>query len=166
MTPIRRTAKFCILVQTASTGNERKVQSVPCSSLLLPLAAQNHPAAIHNYNPQLHHYRETALHMKDFTNVTVVRKANSYFDGKVTSRTVLFASGEKKTLGIMMPGTYRFDTAKKELMEIQGGIVEVLLPGDSAWKTFKEGESFEVPAHAEFDIKAVTVADYCCSYLD
>lgn len=104
--------------------------------------------------------------MNDFTNVTVVRKANSYFDGNVTSRTVLFASGEKKTLGIMMPGRYRFDTAKKEVMEIQGGIVEVLLPGAADWRTFTEGESFEVPANTEFDIKAISVTDYCCSYLD
>lgn len=104
--------------------------------------------------------------MNDFTNVTVVRKANSYFDGNVTSRTVLFASGEKKTLGIMMPGRYRFDTAKKEVMEIQGGEVEVLLPGAADWKTFREGESFEVPANTEFDIKAISVTDYCCSYLD
>ncbi len=109
---------------------------------------------------------EAVFNMNDFKNVTVVRKANSYFDGKVTSRTVLFASGERKTLGIMMPGTYRFDTAKKELMEIQEGMVEVLLPGATTWKTFRAGESFEVPAHAEFDIKAVSLTDYCCSYLD
>lgn len=104
--------------------------------------------------------------MSEFTNVTVVRKANSYFDGKVTSRTVLFASGEKKTLGIMMPGTYRFDTAKKELMEIQAGNVDVLLPGSTEWTSYSAGDSFEVPANAEFDIKANEVTDYCCSYLD
>lgn len=104
--------------------------------------------------------------MTEFTNVTVVRKANSYFDGNVTSRTVLFASGEKKTLGIMMPGTYRFDTAKKELMEIQGGSVDVRLPNSMDWHRFNAGDSFEVPANAEFDIKAITVVDYCCSYLD
>lgn len=104
--------------------------------------------------------------MSEFKNVTIVRKANSYFDGKVTSRTVLFASGEKKTLGIMMPGTYRFDTAKKERMEIQGGTVEVRLPGNGEWQTFTAGDSFEVPANAEFDIKAIDVCDYCCSYLD
>ena len=38
----------------------------------------------------------------EFKNVTVVKKANVYFDGKVTSRTVLFDDGEKKTLGIMI----------------------------------------------------------------
>ncbi|MBU9918464.1 MAG: pyrimidine/purine nucleoside phosphorylase, partial [Fusobacteriaceae bacterium] len=38
--------------------------------------------------------------MEKFENVSVIKKANIYFDGKVTSRTVLFADGEKKTLGI------------------------------------------------------------------
>ncbi|MEQ8156651.1 MAG: pyrimidine/purine nucleoside phosphorylase, partial [Clostridiaceae bacterium] len=36
--------------------------------------------------------------MQQFENVTVVKKANVYFDGNVTSRTVIFADGEKKTL--------------------------------------------------------------------
>jgi len=31
-------------------------------------------------------------------NVSVVKKANVYFDGRVTSRTVLFADGTKKHL--------------------------------------------------------------------
>ncbi|MBP6468003.1 MAG: DUF1255 family protein, partial [Fusobacteriaceae bacterium] len=33
--------------------------------------------------------------MEKFENVSVIKKANIYFDGKVTSRTVLFADGEK-----------------------------------------------------------------------
>ncbi len=37
--------------------------------------------------------------MSQFENVTVVREANIYFDGKVTSRTVIFKDGTKKTLG-------------------------------------------------------------------
>ncbi len=59
--------------------------------------------------------------MSEFTNVTVVKKANIYFDGKVTSRTVIFADGVKKTLGVMLPGEYTFNTGAKELMEIQVG---------------------------------------------
>ena len=31
---------------------------------------------------------------------------NIYFDGNVTSRTVVFENGEKKTLGIMLKGEY------------------------------------------------------------
>ena len=42
--------------------------------------------------------------MKEFKNVTVVKKVNSYFEGKVTSRTVFFPDGAKKTLGVMLPG--------------------------------------------------------------
>lgn len=103
--------------------------------------------------------------MSSFSNVSIERAANIYFDGKVTSRTVIFADGEKKTLGIMMPGEYRFDTALKELMEIQAGSVTVLLPGETEWQTFNGGQSFEVPADSAFDIKVNEVTDYCCSYL-
>lgn len=103
--------------------------------------------------------------MSNFENVTIERLANLYFDGKVTSRTVRFGNGEKKTLGIMMPGEYRFDTAQKELMEIQAGAVSVLLPGADSWQSFQAGDSFEVPGNSAFDIKVEAVTDYCCSYL-
>ncbi len=104
--------------------------------------------------------------MNTFQNVTIERAANIYFDGKVTSRSVIFPSGEKKTLGIMMPGDYHFGTEKKELMEIQAGNVEVLLPGEDEWLTYPAGSSFEVPANSGFDIKVTAITDYCCSYLD
>ena len=100
-----------------------------------------------------------------FENVNVVKKANIYFDGKVTSRTVLFADGEKKTLGIMMPGDYEFGTADKEIMEILAGEMDVLLPQNTDWVTICGGESFEVPANSSFKLKVKTVADYCCSYI-
>ena len=102
--------------------------------------------------------------MDQFDNVTVVKKANLYFDGKVTSRTVLFADGSKKTLGIMLPGEYEFGTADQELMEILAGKLEVLLPGETGWRTFVAGDSFEVPANSKFQLKVLEVADYCCSY--
>lgn len=73
--------------------------------------------------------------MSEFVNVTVVREANVYFDGKVTSRTVIFADGSKKTLGIMLPGDYEFGTDAKELMEILAGEMDILLPGTDAWQT-------------------------------
>jgi len=104
--------------------------------------------------------------MSKFENVTVVKAANVYFDGKVTSRTVEFPSGEKKTLGIMLPGEYQFSTGKREIMEILSGTVEILLPGSSEWQTVKGGQSFDVGANAAFGIKVLSVTDYCCSYLD
>lgn len=103
--------------------------------------------------------------MSEFANVTVVREANVYFDGKVTSRTVLFQDGTKKTLGIMMPGEYEFGTADKEIMEILAGSLDVLLPGESSWLSIEGGQSFEVPADSKFQLKIKDVTDYCCSYL-
>ena len=103
--------------------------------------------------------------MSQFENVTIVKKANVYFDGKVTSRTVLFADGTKKTLGIMMPGEYEFGTAAKEVMEILAGDLDVLLPGETLWDHFTQGDSFEVKADSKFSLKVKTVTDYCCSYL-
>ena len=103
--------------------------------------------------------------MSQFENVTVVKKANVYFDGKVTSRVVLFADGTKKTLGIMTPGDYEFGTEAAEIMEMLGGKMDVQLAGSNDWKTYEEGESFEVPANSKFKLKVPVVADYCCSYL-
>ncbi len=103
--------------------------------------------------------------MTEFTNVTVAKAANVYFDGNVTSRTVTFADNTEKTLGVMMPGNYEFSTAKKELMEITAGSVEILLAGDTDWQEISSGQAFEVPANSSFKINAKTLVDYCCSYL-
>mgnify|MGYP001194537871 CR=1 FL=1 len=103
--------------------------------------------------------------MSEFKNVTIVKKANVYFDGKVTSRTVLFEDGTKKTLGIMMPGEYEFGTGDKELMEILGGDMDVLLPGETEWKKFTGGTEYYVKANSKFKLKVNAVSDYCCSYI-
>ena len=103
--------------------------------------------------------------MSEFTNVTVVKKANVYFDGKVVSRTVVFPDGSKKTLGIMQPGEYEFNTADKEIMEIMAGELELQLKGSASWKTIHGGESFEVPANSSFKMKVKALSDYCCSFI-
>lgn len=103
--------------------------------------------------------------MNEFKNVTVVKKANVYFDGNVTSRTLLFADGTKKTLGIMQPGEYTFNTDSAELMEIIAGILEYRIGTDGEWKRIESGESFEVPANSAFTMKVMALSDYCCSFL-
>ena len=102
--------------------------------------------------------------MSEFRNVTVIKKANVYFDGKVVSRTVLFADGSKKTLGVMQPGEYEFSTGDREVMELMAGELDVLLPGARDWKPVKGGESFEVAANAKFTMKVKKLSDYCCSF--
>jgi uncharacterized protein YaiE (UPF0345 family) len=102
--------------------------------------------------------------MSQFDNVSVVKQANIYFDGKVTSRTVIFPDGSKKTLGIMLPGQFQFTTDTKEIMEILSGELLVLLPGETEWKPFQGGTQFEVPAGETFKLDVKTVTDYCCSF--
>jgi uncharacterized protein YaiE (UPF0345 family) len=103
--------------------------------------------------------------MSEFKNVSVVKAANIYFDGKVTSRTVLFADGSRKTLGIMLPGAYEFNTAELEIVEILSGALDVLLPGEQDWRHVEAGQSFQVPAQSKFSLKVKSVTDYCCSYV-
>lgn len=104
--------------------------------------------------------------MSQYNNVSVVKKANVYFDGKVTSRAVIFDDGTKVTLGIMLPGEYEFGTAQKEIMDIQAGELSVLLPGTEEWLEISEPTSFEVPANSSFKLQVKTVTDYICSYID
>lgn len=104
--------------------------------------------------------------MDQFENVSLIKKANIYYDGAVTSRTILLATGEKKTLGIMMPGSYEFATDKKEIMEIQAGLLKIQLPGNDKWITIDGEYTFEVPANSSFKLEIETVTDYICSYVN
>ena len=103
--------------------------------------------------------------MSDFKEVTISRAANVYFDGKVTSRTITFKDGSFKTLGIMMPGDYKFGTNEKELMEITAGECEILLSGSDEWQSISGGQTFNVDGDSSFEIKAKTIIDYCCTYI-
>jgi len=103
--------------------------------------------------------------MSEFTDVTVVKKANIYFGGNVASHSVLFADGSKKTLGVMQPGEYEFSTGAAEVMEILSGELEWQMKGESTWRRVIGGESFDVPANSVFIMKVPVVADYCCSFV-
>lgn len=103
--------------------------------------------------------------MSEFNNVSVIKKANIFFNGGVTSRTILFPDGSRKTLGIMQPGNYEFTTSDREIMEFYSGDLEVLLPGETSWKKIAAGGAFEVPAGSTFKLAVKTVSDYCCSFI-
>ena len=104
--------------------------------------------------------------MSEFTNVTVVKKANIYFGGKVVSFTVLFADGTKKTLGVMQSGEYEFSTGAAEIMEILSGELEWQLKGENEWRKITGGEAFDVSANSVFLMKVPVVTDYCCSFVN
>jgi uncharacterized protein YaiE (UPF0345 family) len=102
--------------------------------------------------------------MSSFKNVSVVKEANIYYNGKVTSRTIEFEDATTKSLGIMLPGDYTFGTKEAEIMEMLSGELEIKLPNED-YKSLNTPETFEVPANASFDLKIKTVTDYCCSYI-
>ena len=102
---------------------------------------------------------------EQFTNVTATCKANIYFDGKVTSHTITLADGSRKTLGLIYPGTYTFDTGAAEVMELIAGTCRIRIAGQDAWQKCSAGVFFEVPANSSFDIEVDTeIMEYVCSY--
>ncbi len=102
--------------------------------------------------------------MSKIENATIVKAANIYYDGKVTSRTVELSDGTTQSLGIMLPGEYTFGTNEAEIMEMLSGELDIKLPNEE-WKTLNTPETFNVPANSSFDLKIKTVTDYCCSYI-
>ena len=102
-----------------------------------------------------------------FSNVTALAKANVYFDGKVVSHTILLASGEKKTLGLIYAGRFHFGTDKAERMEIVAGACSVKIDGQDAAQSYAAEDTFEVAAKSGFDIEVVDgLCEYVCSFLD
>ena len=103
--------------------------------------------------------------MTQFDQVSVVKQANIYFDGKCVSHTVLFADGSKKTIGVIFPSKLVFNTGLPEIMEVKSGVCKVKLAGESEWKTYQAGEQFSVPGNSSFDIETVETLDYVCNFV-
>jgi purine/pyrimidine-nucleoside phosphorylase len=91
--------------------------------------------------------------MSQFDNISVVKKANVYFDGKCVSHTVQFADGTKKSVGVILPATLTFNTGVPEIMEGVAGSCRVKLKGETEWKTYSASESFNVPGDSSFEIE-------------
>ena len=99
-----------------------------------------------------------------FDQVSVVKAANVYFDGKCVSHTVILADGTKKTVGVILPSTLTFNTGAPEIMEGVGGSCRVRLKGESDWVTYGAGQSFNVPGNSSFDIACDEPYHYVCHF--
>ena len=103
--------------------------------------------------------------MSQFNNVSVVSRANVYFDGKCVSHSITLEDGSKKSLGVILPATLTFNTGAAEIMESVAGSCRVKLAGDSEWNTYRAGESFSVPGNSSFDIEVLDEPyHYVCHY--
>lgn len=100
-----------------------------------------------------------------FEQVTALCKANVFFDGKVVSHTLLFADGSKKTLGVIYPGAFYFNTGAPERMELVAGSCRVKLKDAADWNTYAAGSFFDVPGNSGFDIAVDEgILEYICSF--
>ena len=102
--------------------------------------------------------------MAEFNNVSIAKAANILFEGNITSRTIVFEDNSRKTLGIMLQGEYELNTVHKEVIDIQRGILEVMLPAQD-WVRYEGPASFEVPANSKFKLRVHSLVDYCCSFI-
>lgn len=90
--------------------------------------------------------------MSQFNNVSVISKANIYFDGKCVSHSIQLADGTKKSVGVILPSALVFNTGAAEIMECVAGACRYRLKGED-WKASAAGESFSIPANSSFDIE-------------
>ena len=99
-----------------------------------------------------------------FENVSVDAKANVYFDGKVVSHSVYDKNGKKFTLGLIYPGTYKFNTGAPELMVITAGQCKVV-QASGVQTAHQAGQEFRVPGNSAFTITAEGgICEYVCYF--
>lgn len=99
-----------------------------------------------------------------FDHVSVVKRANVYFDGKCVSHNVHFQDGTRKSIGVIFPSTLKFNTGLPETMELNAGKCRIRLQGETEWKTYEAGQQFKVPGNSSFDIETIEMLDYVCHY--
>lgn len=100
----------------------------------------------------------------EYKSATIQHKANVYHGGKVTSRSVTTANGEMKTLGVMLPGVYRFNTQTPEVIDVLQGRCRVKLANSQSWDEYAAGESIVIPGNSHFEIDISELLDYICHF--
>lgn len=88
---------------------------------------------------------------------------NEYFGGAVKSLGYTSVEG-KSTVGVIEAGEYEFGTSSPEIMHIIEGELSVQLSGDTQWKIYGKGQSFDVPSNSSFKAKAKEQTSYLCKY--
>jgi uncharacterized protein YaiE (UPF0345 family) len=98
-----------------------------------------------------------------FEQVSVDKKANIYFEGKCISHTVKLSDGTRKSVGVILPSTLRFDLSTKEIMEVVEGTAYVSINGHPE-TAFNAGQSWEVAAGGYFVIRVEQPLHYVCHF--
>lgn len=90
-------------------------------------------------------------------------KTNEYFEGKVKSIAFTTKKGPA-TIGVMAAGEYEFGTSTVEHMTVTSGEMEVQLPGQTDWNTYKPFETFVVDKEVKFKVRLKGDTSYRCLY--
>ena len=98
-----------------------------------------------------------------FDQVSVSKKANVFFDGKCVSHTITLPNGIRKSVGVVLPSTLRFDLSTKEAMEIVDGTAFVSING-APEQEFNAGQSWEVDKCGYFIIRTEQPVHYVCHF--
>jgi uncharacterized protein YaiE (UPF0345 family) len=106
------------------------------------------------------------MNMAKYENVDVDKLANIYFKGNVISRNIFLQDGSRKTLGVMLPGKYEFNTDARELMEITSGKLNLKIQNDIEWTLIKDGMDFNIPKNSSFKVEVLELVNYICSYFE
>ncbi len=99
----------------------------------------------------------------EFDNVTIAKEANILYNGNITSRGITFQDGSKKTLGIMLPGEYELNTVNRTTIDINSGVLEVMLPAED-WVEYVAPTSIEIAQNSKYKLRVSSLVDYCCSF--
>jgi uncharacterized protein YaiE (UPF0345 family) len=91
--------------------------------------------------------------MQQIDQVSILTKANVYFNGQCVSHTLLYPDGSKKSVGVILPGSaLTFTTGVAEKMEIVEGNCRINI-ANTDWQTVGKGQSFNVAAQTSFQIQ-------------
>lgn len=102
--------------------------------------------------------------MSQFDNVSVVKEANVYFDGKCVSHSIIMPDGSKKSVGVILPSKLLFSTGSAEVMEILAGQCLVTQAGETSATAYAAGQRFSVPAESSFQIEVNDTVHYVCHF--
>jgi len=102
--------------------------------------------------------------MTDLSHTKINPRANVYFDGKCVSHSIELPDGSKKSVGVILPSTLKFNTGAPERMELVEGECRVRLAGSETWATYAGGQSFDVPGNSSFDIETTKTLHYICHF--
>ena len=98
-----------------------------------------------------------------FHSVHVTKKANVFFDGKCVSHTVTLPDGTRKSVGVILPSTLRFDLSTREVMEVVDGTAYVSCNG-APEEAYTAGQTWTVDAGGYFIIRAEQPVHYVCHF--